>query len=160
MEGNLSRRPLPTAEPTYVAGVPNKPPGMSAAAKRVWDGLVSEMAPSGVLRRVDGYALAQLCEDQAYLDELRTGLAKMTRELQKKARKEKKSLPGNAAVAITRTSEGRRTIATIRELSGQIILQRREFGLTPASNSRVEATYGTPSMSPIEAALCARKLSA
>ena len=42
-------------------------------------------------------------------------------------------------VHLSRAVEGRRTLSTIRELAAQIIVQRREFGLTPASNSRVTA---------------------
>jgi len=160
MEGNLSRRPLPTNEPNYAAGIPAKPAGMSSPAKAIWDCLIAEMATSGVLRRVDGYVLAMLCEDVATVKELEDGHRKMVRDLAKKARAEKKSLPGNSAYAISRTTEGRRSAATISDLKARIIVLSREFGISPSSSSRVTATYGTPSMSPIEAALCARKLSA
>lgn len=154
MEGNRARRPLPQNEPRYETGVPVQPSGMSLAAKKIWLSLVSQMLPSGVLRVVDAFALAQLCEDQAMLDNLRRGMEAMAQELSKQAKAKKQMLPGGPMVALSRTVEGRRTLSTIREVSAQIILQRREFGLTPASNSRVHgAGPGTP-MDPLEAALC------
>lgn len=146
---------MPANEPAFAPGVPDRPAGMSAPARKVWDGLVGEMAPSGVLRLVDALALAQLCEDQAMLDELRKGLAALAAEIGKKAKKEKRPLPGGAMVAITRTNEGRRTIRTIRELASQVIIQRREFGLTPSSSSRVNASAaGGEVFDPLERALC------
>jgi phage terminase small subunit len=127
---------------------------MSAGARRAWDALVAEMAPSGVLRPVDAGALAMLCEDVAMLEILRKGLGEMAREIAKQAKKQGKSVVGGPMVHLSRTIEGRRTLSTIRELAAQIIVQRREFGLTPASNSRVAAGSSPMSMDPLEAALC------
>ena len=161
LEGNLGRRPLPANEPQYSVGIPERPKGMSAGARKVWDQLVSEMAPSGVLRTVDGLALRQLCEDEQMLESLRQGMFQMTREIVKKAKEQKKELPGGALIQLSRTIEGRRTLSTMRELSAQIIVQRREFGLTPASNGRVQTAPGSfASLDPFEQALCGRKLPA
>jgi phage terminase small subunit len=156
INGNPSRRPFNDREPNYSAGVPDRPSGMTPAARKVWDALVAEMAPTGVLRTVDAGALVQLCEDQAMLDELRKGLHAMAKEFASQARKQKKPLPGNALTMMSRTAEGRRTLSSIRELSAQIIVQRREFGLTPASNSRVNSnsTNGGDQTDDIETALC------
>lgn len=153
LNGNPSRRPLPTNEPQYASGVPDKPPGMSAGARRTWDSLVAEMAPSGVLRPVDAGALAMLCEDIGLLETMRKGLGQMAREITQQAKKQGKSVVGGPMVHLSRTIEGRRTLSTMRELAAQIIVQRREFGLTPASNSRV-AGGSSASMDPLEAALC------
>jgi hypothetical protein len=113
------------------------------------------MAGSGVLRTIDALALMQLCEDQADLHNLRRGMEQMSRDLLKKAKEQKKHLPGGPLVQLSRTIEGRRTLSTIRELSASLIVQRREFGLTPASHSRVESwgAGGLP-MDFIERALC------
>jgi phage terminase small subunit len=153
LNGNPSRRPLPENEPQYTTGVPERPKGMSAEARRVWNELVREMAPSGVLRLVDAGALAMLCEDTAMLETLRKGLADMAKEIAKQAKKQGKSVVGGPMVHLSRTIEGRRTLATIRELTAQVIVQRREFGLTPASNSRV-AGSASGTIDPLEAALC------
>jgi len=156
LEGNRARRPLPDKEPQYPPGVPKRPSGMSTDGKKIWDTLVGEMAASGVLRTVDALALMQLCEDQAMLDTLRKGMAEMTREIAKKAKEKGMGLPGGPLIQLSRTIEGRRTLSTIRELSGQIIVQRREFGLTPASNGRVQTAVGPGAglMDPLEQALC------
>ena len=155
LNGNPSRRPLPANEPQYAPGVPDRPKGMSADARKQWNRLVGEMANSGVLRRVDGGALGMLCEDLAMLDTLRQGLAAQAREITKKAKEKKQQISGNALTALSRTSEGRRTFSTIRELTAQIIIQRREFGLTPSSSTRVQASGpGAQFLDPLEQALC------
>ena len=156
LEGNRARRPLPANEPQYPPGVAERPSGMSSGGKKIWDTLVREMAASGVLRTVDALALMQLCEDQAMLDTLRKGMAEMTREISKKAKEKKMELPGGPLIQLSRTIEGRRTLSTIRELSSQIIVQRREFGLTPASNGRGQTAGDGSSgfMDPLEKALC------
>ena len=154
LNGNPSRRPLPTNEPQFAPGIPDRPP-MSAGARKQWDALVDEMALSGVLRRVDGGALAMLCQDLAMLDTLRKGLAAQAREITNKAKEKKQPISGNALTALSRTTEGRRTLSTIRELSAQIIIQRREFGLTPSSSTRVQSSGGAAQfIDPLEQALC------
>jgi phage terminase small subunit len=155
LNGNPSRRPLPVNEPQFTPGVPDRPAGMSVGARKEWDALVGEMANAGVLRRVDAGALAMLCEDLAMLDTLRTGLAAQAREITKKAKEKKQQITGNALTALSRTTEGRRTLTTIRELTAQVIIQRREFGLTPSSSSRVQASGpGGQFFDPLEQALC------
>jgi phage terminase small subunit len=149
---------MPAHEPKYETGVPDQPKGMSAGAKRVWDYLVVEMMTLGTLRRIDGYALAQLCEDEAMLQDLREGLAAKMRDMTAQAKKDKKPLSGNAAVEFSLTTAGRRVHRSIREAAAQIIVQRREFGLTPSSSGRVEA-IGLPDAvrrvtDPLEMKLC------
>jgi phage terminase small subunit len=101
LNGNPSRRPLPENEPQYTTGVPERPKGMSAEARRVWNELVREMAPSGVLRLVDAGALAMLCEDTAMLETLRKGLADMAKEIAKQAKKQGKSVVGGPMVHLS-----------------------------------------------------------
>jgi phage terminase small subunit len=155
LNGNPSRRPLPVNERQFTPGIPTRPAGLSAGARKQWDELIGEMAHSGVLRRVDGGALAMLCEDLATLDTLRKGLAAQAREITQKAAEKRQRISGNALTALSRTTEGRRTLTTIRELSAQIIIQRREFGLTPSSSTRLQATGpGSQCIDPLEQALC------
>lgn len=154
-EGMRGHRPLPTAEPQYQSGVPERPAGLSPASRKVWDQMVTEMGPTGVLRKVDGLSLAELCDDIALLQELKAGLRKLQGEIAKQAKATGKKLPGNTITVLVRGSEGRRILRSIRETSAAILAMRREFGLTPASNSRVEAK---PSdglvMDEMEKALC------
>ena len=117
-EGCRAHRPLPK-EPKYSATIPEAPKGISASAKRIWNELVDEMAAAGVLCRVDRNALWQLCEDEALLVEAR----KMAAE--------------QGTTALLTTPEGKQAMQMIRDLSARIIVERREFGLTPASRTRV-----------------------
>lgn len=154
-EGNRGHATFNPNEPSYTAGIPERPI-LSAGARKLWDSLVGELASSGVLRLVDAGALAQLCEDSAMLETLRKGLATQVREIEKAAKEKKKPLPGGALIALARTNEGRRVLAAMREIAGQIIVQRREFGLTPASSTRINAAGGPGGLAgdPLERALC------
>src|ERR1700686_5759068 len=94
LNGNPSRRPLPVNEPQFTPGIPARPTGMSAGARKQWDELVGEMANAGILRRVDGGSLAMLCEDAEMLHMLRTGLGAQTGGMSKKTREKKHKITG------------------------------------------------------------------
>jgi hypothetical protein len=142
LEGNPSRRPLPTNEPQYPSGLPTKPKRMSPGAKR---------------------ALWHLCEDEALIEEAYDGIWKMVRALKKKAKIEGKELPAGAVMAMLSMTSGRMAMSAIRDLSVRAVIQRREFGLTPSSRSRVESlsdapfrggTIGSGGGDPLEQKLC------
>lgn len=152
MNGNPSKRPLPENEPAYTPGVPDRPASMSAAAKKFWKVLIEQMMPTGVLRQIDGFALGDLCENMAELQELRQAKERKLASLRKLARAQRiaaaKQDPAQPQAALepidpvleyAETAAGRRVATRIKELDSTIMVQRREFGLTPASNSRVEA---------------------
>ena len=86
LEGSRAHRPLPAPGPKYIAGMPERPKGMSAAAKRVWDGYIEQLATLGILRPVDGFALSRLCEDVAMLQDLQAGQRKLVREMRRAAK--------------------------------------------------------------------------
>ena len=153
LEGCRAHRPLPESEPQYPAGVPAKPKKMSRMAQRVWDELVIEMAPANVLRSVDQRALWQLSEDEALLSEAYAGLWKMISAVQEKAKKEGKDLPGGALFALVSMTSGRLAMNTIRDLGARVLIERREFGLTPSSRTRI-STPGEGSMDSLEMKLC------
>jgi phage terminase small subunit len=117
---------------------------MSPNASRIWDQLVDEMAGAYILRSVDQRALWHLCEDEALIEEAYAGIWKMIRALKKKAKAEGKQLPAGAAMAMLSMTSGRMAMSSIRDLSVRAVIQRREFGLTPSSRSRVEALDGAP----------------
>jgi phage terminase small subunit len=111
---------------------------MSPAAKAIWDELVDEMAAAYILRRVDQRALWHLCEDEALIEEAYAGIWKMVKALKKKAKDEGKELPAGAVMSLLSMTSGRLAMSSIRDLSVRAMIQRREFGLTPSSRSRVE----------------------
>jgi P27 family predicted phage terminase small subunit len=153
-EGNLSRRPLPANEPQYEPCLPAKPKTLSPSARRVWDELVDEMASASVLRRVDQRALAQLSEDEALIVDAYTGLWKMAAAVRRKAKAEGKTLPAGALLALLSMTNGRMAMSAIRDLASRVIIERREFGLTPASRSRVETVGNGGAVDSLELKLC------
>jgi phage terminase small subunit len=152
-EGNPSRRPLPFNEPAYPPIDPRPPKKISRQAKQVWEELVAEMVPANVLRSVDQRALWQLAEDEALLSEAYAGLWKALKALQDKANKEGKELPGGALFALASMTSGRLALNVIRDLGARVIIERREFGLSPSSRTRVETTAGG-TVDALEAKLC------
>lgn len=156
LEGCRAHRPLAANEPQYVAGAPTQPKKMSRQAKLVWKELVAEMAAANVLRSVDQRALWQLAEDEGLLTEAYAALWKTIKALEDKAKAEGKELPGGPLFALVSMTSGRLAMNAIRDLASRVIIERREFGLTPASRTRIEAqpfTFGAGLIDPIEVAL-------
>ena len=153
LEGNPGHRTLPKREPKYSRGLPDKP-RMSPAAKKVWDELVDEMAASSVLRRVDRRALWQLSEDEAILAAIYDGLWKMAARLKQQAEAEGKDLPAGAMMSMLTMKTGRLAMASLRDLAARVIIERREFGLTPSSRSRIEVDAEASGIDSIELKLC------
>jgi hypothetical protein len=130
---------------------------MSAGAKKVWDELVEEMDGTGVLCRADRRALWQLSEDECLLAESYAGIWKMIHSLEKKAKEEGKELPAGAIFHMLNMTSGRLAMTAIRHLANRVIIERREFGLTPSSRSRIEAMgelEGGGRIDPLELKLC------
>ena len=153
LEGCRAHRPLPANEPQYPVGTPSKPKKMSRQAKQVWNELISEMQPAGVLRTTDGRALWHLAEDEALLTEAYAGLRRMVSALEEKAKREGKELPGGPLFGLLGLTSGRLALAAIRDLGARLIIQRREFGLTPSSRTRVSGS-SEGSMDALEQKLC------
>jgi hypothetical protein len=158
-EGNPSGRPLPASRQQYPEGAPERPRGMTAAVRRVWDAYIQQMSPLGILRMVDVFALERLCIDVAQLRQLQLGM----RQLVAKRKREAKAAGekgGDALASFAMTHEGRRLTATMNALASRISRQEQQFGLTPAAGQRFEAGGILPSlreggqMDPIEEALC------
>lgn len=137
LDGNPGRRPLPK-EPEYERALPVKPAKMSAAAKRIWNELVPEMYGGRVLRKVDRRALFQLAEDEALLEAAYAGVWKMQRALKGQAKKEGKPLPARPLFALLGMKPGRLAMSCLRDLAARVIIERREFGLTPSSRARLD----------------------
>lgn len=152
--GNPGRRPFRDNEPQPAAGPPEKPNKLSKPGRRVWDELIDELIPMRVLSRADQRALAQLSEDEALLDEAYSGVWQMVDALKKKAKAERKALPGGPLLALLSMTSGRLAMASVRDLAARVIIERREFGLTPSSRSRLDTVDGAGPMDSLELKLC------
>ena len=153
LEGNRGRRPLPANEPQYSSALPSPPEKISPPARKVWDDLVKEMASARVLRRVDKRALWHLAEDEALVSEAYAGLWQMMEALTEEAKRNNKKLPAGPVFGLLGMTQGCLAMAAIRDLSSRVIIERREFGLTPSSRMRIDAGDNS-GMDALEAKLC------
>jgi serine/threonine protein kinase len=136
-EGMRGHRPLRN-EPNHAAGSPTRPKGMSAAAARIWNRLVETMDPL-ILRQTDQDALMALCEDEALLAQSYSGLWKMAKAIEKKAAAEGRPLVAGPVAALLTLPQGRFALAAIRDVAHRLIIERREFGLSPSARCRLDA---------------------
>jgi phage terminase small subunit len=152
-EGNPSRRPLPN-EPYYPPGLPAKPKKISAPASAIWDELVDEMAATAVLRRVDKRALWQLAEDEALLASAYDGIWNMARAIKREAKAQGKQIHQGEIWALLSMKNGRMAMSAVGHLAARVIVERREFGLTPSSRSTIDAAVDGGGMDALEMKLC------
>lgn len=145
MEGNPGRRPLNDREPTPWPGAPEMPAYLDREARREWKRLVPILLGMRVLTEADGIALANLCFSYSLMVEAQ----KLMQE---------KAAAGKSALLVE-TPNGyaiQSPLLGIVNKQMQIISkQLSEFGLTPASRSRITTNAGRlDGMDPLEAALC------
>lgn len=121
-QGNPSQRPLPGNEPQAERGAPPMPPFLSVRAQDVWNSAVPVLLKLGTLTVADGDALTAYCETyvtwrlaQESID--KDGIIVDTPHGKKK----------NPAVSV---ADG--ALKQLRSLMG-------EFGLTPASRTRIQS---------------------
>src|SRR6266702_5686872 len=154
IEGNPSKRPLPLNEPQYALGSTSKPKKISAAASDIWDELVGEMSAAAILRRVDRRALWQLSEDEALLASAYEGIWSMARAIRKEAKAQGKRLQQGEIMMLLTMKNGRMAMSAVGHLAARVIIERREFGLTPSSRSRIDAAADGGAMDALEMKLC------
>ena len=143
LEGNPARRPLPPNEPRPLSGEPEMPTYLDREARRQWKRLVPILLSMRVLTVADGMALATLCQAHSILVEA----------LQDK----RKASKGGGSGLLMKTPAGYvQQSPLIGIINSQVeIIHRisREFGLTPSSRTRLEAT-AEATIDSLEAKLC------
>lgn len=146
MEGNPGHRPFNDREPIAIPCEPEMPKHLNREARREWRRLAPILLAMRVLTDADGIALANLC--QAY------GTLIAAQRLMNKASKEGRS------GLLTKTPNGYLVQSPLLAICNRQMLlinaQLREFGMTPASRTRVDAVDGnrTGGLDPIERKLC------
>jgi len=134
LNGNPGKRPLNQAEPQPKTGEPTQPQGLSTAARKEWRRVVPILLKMGVLTEVDGPALAAYCE----------AWASWTAAL-KDIRKN-----GLSYVAPTGVKHLNPVIPE-RDKAIQVMKTFLvEFGMTPASRSRIHVTPPPKEEDPFE----------
>lgn len=126
LNGNAGKKPLNDREPKPKVGTPHKPEWLSAEASKVWRRLVPQLRAMKVLTLVDADALAAYCHAFA------------------RWREAEEFLDKHGLVYPIRDDAGRvkcmqqfPQVAIARNLLLVVRAYQQEFGLTPASRSRI-----------------------
>lgn len=130
--GNPGGRPLNTREPVPPAGEPDAPVFSDPRALEAWKQLVPRLVRIGLARSVDGFALERYCimvvwwrDAVAFVDKNQSTYP---------VRAEGKNGKPGRLLDFREFPQA----AAARKLAQQLVLLEREFGLTPASRSRLQ----------------------
>ena len=119
--GNPGKRPLNKNEPKPMTNTPDCPPELSPAAQQEWKRLVSELSALNMLTNLDRVALATYCEAYALWVEAISAIRKYGTMV--------KSPSGYPMQS---------PYLAIANKQAEIMMRiASEFGLTPASRSRI-----------------------
>lgn len=141
-EGSAAHRPLPPARPRPAYGVPDRPKGMPAAARRFWEFYSEQMLLHGTLRPIDGPCLEMICCLHADLQQLEREKRKLVRQRKHQAKTEGREIQGGALLEFEMTKEARRLEATITGKRSHLKQLCDRYGLNPMSGSRLQANEG------------------
>jgi len=139
LEGFPGKRAPNRREPKPASGRPKMPGYLDARAKKEWRRLCPMLERMRVLTEVDAIALTNLCVDCSLLQQAQESLAK-TGLLTKTTKSG--VIHQNPLLNVVSVTTDRVTRAL------------REFGMTPASRSRVQMMPEDTRMDAIEQALC------
>jgi len=128
LEGNPGKRPLNEREPQPPIGRPRCPEYLDDLAKREWRRLVPILEKMRVLTEADDIALANLCMQYSLLQQAQVKLAKTGLLIKTRSG----YIQQSPLVAI---------VANCVEQVGRLC---REFGLTPASRTRISVPPEEP----------------
>jgi P27 family predicted phage terminase small subunit len=137
-EGRPGKRPINGREPQPRAVAPRCPSYLDKRAKEEWRRLIPILKRMKVLTEADGLTLANLCLAVSTLDRAQAKLNELG--ILYKA-------PSGYVMQSPLLPVVNSCVDTITRLS-------REFGLTPASRSRITITYDDGGIDPLERALC------
>ena len=137
MAGNPGKRPLNKREPRPRRTTPRCPAWLNKNAKTVWRRMVPELRDMGVLTVVDGEALAAFCQTYARWREAEEFLTK--HGLVYPLRDEKGHV--RCMQQFPQVSIARNMLLALKAFY-------QEFGMTPASRSRIEVPWSMQQNNP------------
>jgi phage terminase small subunit len=144
LEGNPGKRALPAKEPKPQLALPSCPSFIKGPGRKEWKRIAPELLQLGLLTRLDRAALTAYCIAWGQLEEVEHELArakKANREMNRLRKKNPnlKAMDTNGMVSIT--SNGNSVIEPLLSVRKQALEQMHkfliEFGMTPASRSRI-----------------------
>lgn len=137
-EGSAAHR-LPSARESVLAGIPEKPKGMLAAARRYWAFYTEQMLLNGTLRPIDGPCLEMVCNLHADLQQLEREKRKLIRQRKAEAKAEGRKIPGGALLEFETSTEGRRLETTIGSKRSHLKQLCDRYGLNPMAGTRLQS---------------------
>lgn len=121
LRGNPGKRKLNEAEPRPGGRMPSAPRWMSLEGKQQWRKLAPRLHAAGLLTEVDGLGLAMLCEAVGQYVE---GKEIVERE-------------GAVAISDNGNVYQHPAVALMKSARSEVLKWAREFGMTPASRTRI-----------------------
>jgi P27 family predicted phage terminase small subunit len=147
LEGNREHRPFNDREPTPLTGAPLMPKHLDATASREWRRLVPTLLAMHVLSESDGLALGNLCMTYSRLVKAEILLSK--------ADSKKSGTPLLMKVGRNGYVQQAAILSVIHSEMATLTVLLREFGVTPASRSRIVTTGDAAGgIDPLELKLC------
>jgi P27 family predicted phage terminase small subunit len=126
LEGNRGKRPI-AQEPEFSPGAPIRPKGLPPKARELWGLIVRELDRLGLISQVDGAALQGACIAYAHARWADRRIEECQRRLAGKKRGPKKGALLGLSI---QNAASRKAWQQFRSFA-------TEFGLTPASRSRL-----------------------
>jgi P27 family predicted phage terminase small subunit len=142
--GNPGKRALNPHEPKPLVGLPAFPEHLPEEARVIWESLGSELVRNGIMTEMDGPALTDLVEMEILNRRLTEGLKDTTPILVVDV----PAGEGGTAVDAKKNPLWALKLDYVRERRAQ----HAQFGMTPASRSKIVVTGNEPE-DPLEAAL-------
>ena len=142
LAGNPGKRPLNPREPEPEKGIPTRPEWLLSEAKREWSRIVPELQRLDLLTKVDRAALASYCQWWARWVEAEKEL----------------ELWGLTFTTPNGYIQQRPEVSIAQKASDKCRAFLTEFGLTPASRSRIKLPAAGPPVDPFEAYLKSERL--
>jgi P27 family predicted phage terminase small subunit len=130
IQGNPGKRRLNKSEPRPRAGVPQMPNGMPLEARAEWNRIAPILEKMGVLTAADGAALAAYCKLHAQILQAEAAIKKFGIVTAQFVGEGVVVLKKNPAVTVKAEA--------LRLVKGFLL----EFGLTPASRSKLTVSEG------------------
>lgn len=128
LRGNAGHRPLNRREPVPEAGVPECPEHLGEAARTEWFRVTGELHALGLLTRLDRSALAAYCSAYAMWVRAEKDIERAATARPKNAKEAKKNYATMCLALGLRKN-------ALKEMKTFLV----EFGMTPASRSRIHA---------------------
>ena len=155
LEGNPGKRALNLNEPQPAAAIVPCPSFIKGPARKEWKRVAAELYQLGLLTHIDRAALAGYCIAWGQLEEVEKELARMKRSARGLAQLKKKNPGMKASISngmVSITSNGNAVIEPLLSVRKQAMEQMyrflSEFGMTPASRTRISGDPGSKSGRP------------